>query len=82
MTDEECARITAAIRDRILKLCGEREITINRLAELSGLAPSSIKNILYGKSTNPKLSTIKGICDGLNISLSEFFDTQVFQKKS
>ena len=41
-----------AVRNRILALCGEREITINKLATISALPPSSIKNILYGKSQN------------------------------
>lgn len=40
--------------------------------------PSSIKNILYGKSQNPKLLTIKLICDGLGITLGEFFSTPEF----
>ena len=62
-----------AVRNRILTLCGEREITINKLATISALPPSSIKNILYGKSQNPKLITIKMICDGLGITLGEFF---------
>ena len=62
-----------AVRNRILALCGEREITINKLATISALPPSSIKNILYGKSQNPKLITIKMICDGLGITLGEFF---------
>ncbi len=53
-------------RNRILQLCEERKITINKLATLSALPPSSIKNILYGKSRNPKLLTIKMICDGLD----------------
>ncbi|MGM9554535.1 MAG: helix-turn-helix domain-containing protein [Faecousia sp.] len=67
-----------AVRNRILTLCGERGITINRLATLSALPPSSIKNILYGKSENPKLITIKMICDGLDITLADFFDTAEF----
>lgn len=67
-----------AVRNRILGLCGEREITINKLAALSALPPSSIKNILYGKSQNPKLLTIKMICDGLGITLGEFFGTAEF----
>ena len=58
--------------------CGERGISINRLATLCALPPSSIKNILYGKSQNPKLLTIKLICDGLGISLGEFFSTPEF----
>ena len=67
-----------AVRNRILQLCGERGLTINRLATLSALPPSSIKNILYGKSQNPKLLTIKLICDGLDITLGEFFSTPEF----
>lgn len=67
-----------AVRNRILQLCGEREISINRLATLSALPPSSIKNILYGKSQNPKLITIKMICDGLDMTLGEFFSTPEF----
>ena len=67
-----------AVRNRILQLCGQRDMTINRLATVSALPPSSIKNILYGKSRNPKLITIKMICDGLRITLGEFFSTPVF----
>ena len=67
-----------AVRNRILELCGQREITINKLATLSALPPSSIKNILYGKSQNPKLLTIKLICDGLGMTLGEFFSTSEF----
>ena len=69
-----------AVRNRILQLCGERNITINKLATLAALPPSSVKNILYGKSQNPKLLTIKLICDGLGITLSEFFDTDDFSQ--
>ncbi len=69
---------TLAIRNRILQLCDERNITINKLANLSALPPSSIKNILYGKSHNPKIVTIKMLCDGLNITLGEFFSTSEF----
>ena len=67
-----------AVRNRILELCGQREISINKLATLSALPPSSIKNILYGKSQNPKIATIKMICDGLEITLAEFFSTPDF----
>lgn len=67
-----------AVRNRILGLCGERGISINKLATISALPPSSVKNILYGKSQNPKLITIKMICDGLDITLGEFFSTPEF----
>ncbi len=65
-------------KNRILQLCGQRNITINKLAAISALPPSSIKNILYGRSSDPRLLTIKKICDGLEITLAEFFDTEEF----
>lgn len=67
-----------ATRNRILNLCDERKISINKLANICGLPPSSVKNIIYGKSQNPKLLTIKMICDGLEITLAEFFNTDEF----
>lgn len=67
-----------AVRNRILQLCEEHDMTINRLASVCALPPSSIKNILYGKSHNPKLLTIKMICDGLGITLGGFFSTEEF----
>ena len=70
--------LVTAVRNRILQLCGEREISINKLATMCALPPSSIKNILYGKSQNPKLLTIKMICDGLDMTLGEFFSTPEF----
>ena len=68
----------SAVQNRLLQLCEERAITINKLATLSALPPSSVKNILYKKSKNPKLLTIKMICDGLGITLGEFFSTPEF----
>lgn len=67
-----------AVKNRILQLCGEHNITVNKLATLSALPPSSVKAILYGRSQNPKLLTIKMICDGLGITLAQFFDTEEF----
>jgi transcriptional regulator with XRE-family HTH domain len=46
---------------------------------MSALPPSSVKNILYGKSTDPKISTIKKICDGLDMTLIDFFDAPEFE---
>lgn len=68
------------VKNRILYLCEEKRITINKLATDSGVAPSTIKNILYGKSKNPGIVTLKMLCDGLGISLPEFFDTDEFKK--
>lgn len=68
----------ATVKNRILFLCDEKKITINKLATESGVAPSTIKNILYGKSLNPGIVTIKMLCDGLGITLTEFFATPEF----
>ena len=64
-----------AVKIRILRLCEQRNMSINRLATVCALPPSSIKNILYG---NPKLLTIKMICDGLDMTLAEFFSSPEF----
>ncbi|MBR6578766.1 MAG: helix-turn-helix transcriptional regulator [Clostridia bacterium] len=68
----------SAVKNRILYLCNEKRMTINNLATLSAIPPSSLKNILYGKSQNPGIVTIKMICDGFGITLAEFFDTPEF----
>ncbi len=67
------------VKFRIMKLCDEKRMSINKLATESGVAPSSIKNILYGKSQNPGIVTIKMLCDGLGITLSDFFNTDEFK---
>ena len=69
-----------AIRNRILDLCGERNIPLNKIANIAGLPPSRVKNILYGKSKNPKIITIKALCDGFGITLGEFFSTPEFDE--
>ena len=66
------------VRNRILQLLGEKKMSIHKLAIESAVAPSSIKNILYGKSQNPGIVTLKLLCDGFGISLIEFFDTKEF----
>ncbi len=68
------------VKNRFIFLCGEKGITINKLATESGIAPSTIKNILYGKSVNPGIVTLKKLCDGLDISLIEFFNTKEFKE--
>ena len=66
------------VKNRLLKLCAEKEMSINKLATESAVAPSTIKNIMYGKSKNPGIVTIKMLCDGLGVSLLEFFNTSDF----
>lgn len=67
-----------AVKNRILQLLGEKKMSIHKLAIESAVAPSSIKNILYGKSQNPGVVTIKMLCDGFGVTLIEFFDTPEF----
>ncbi len=66
-------------KNRILQLCNEKGYTLYRLAIESAVPPSSIKNILYGKSKNPGIVTIKMLCDGFGITLTDFFDTKEFK---
>ena len=65
-------------KNRILYLLEERKMSIYALAMKSGVSSSTIKSILYGKSKNPGVVTIKMLCDGFGISLHDFFDTPVF----
>ena len=68
------------VKNRLLVLCEEKKMSIHKLAMESAVAPSTIKNILYGKSKNPGIVTIKMLCDGFGISLIEFFNTKDFLK--
>lgn len=71
-------RTKQAIANRILELCSERGIAINELANLCGVSPSTVYSILNEKSQNPGTVTIKKLCDGLEITLGEFFSTPAF----
>lgn len=67
-----------AVKNRILSLCEEKGLSIYKLAMESAVPASTIKNILYGKSHNPGIVTLKMLCDGLGISLVDFFNTEEF----
>lgn len=67
-----------AVAKRILELCKERQIAVNTLANVSGIPPSTIYSMLNEKSKNPGIVSIKKICDGLGITLGEFFSTPDF----
>ena len=67
-----------AIANRILQLCNERNMAINELASISGVSPSTVYSILNEKSKNPGTITLKKLCDGLEITLGEFFSTPEF----
>ena len=65
---------------RIRQLCAAQEITPNGLANLPAVPQATIKSILNGESKNPGIVTIKKLCDGLEIMLSEFFSTPEFDE--
>ena len=67
-----------AIRSRILKLCEERNISINKLSTISGVTQSTVNNIISGRNNTTTVSTIKKLCDGLEITVQEFFDSDLF----
>jgi len=63
-----------AVGKRIKELCEERGITINKLAVQSNIPPSTLKNIIYGQVENTGVDTISKVCEGLGISIKQFFD--------
>lgn len=71
-------RVKEAVARRIIELCGEKKITVNTLANISGMPPSTIYSILNEKSKNPGIVSIKKLCDGFEISVREFFDSSLF----
>lgn len=67
-----------AVAQRIIDLCAERNIAVNALANISGVSPSTIYSMLNTKSQNPGVVSIKKICDGLEITVRQFFDSPLF----
>ncbi len=67
-----------AFRNRIFELCRENNISINKLSTICGITQSTLNSIINTGSNDPKLSTVKKICDGLEITLAQFFDTPDF----
>ncbi|MBE7035560.1 MAG: helix-turn-helix transcriptional regulator [Ruminococcaceae bacterium] len=70
--------IGEATKLRILELCDQNSITVNKLATLSGITQSTLSNIVGGRNNSTTISTIKKVCDGLNISIREFFLSPLF----
>ena len=66
------------IRERIIQLCQEHNISINKLSSISGVTQSTVNNIVSGRNNSTTVSTIKKLCDGLGITLREFFSTPEF----
>lgn len=68
-----------AVAIRILELCDKKGLSVNSLARISAVPPSTLKNVINGGSKNAGIVTIKMLCDGLEISLPDFFDTDYFK---
>lgn len=67
-----------AVRARILELCREQNISINKLSSMSGVTQSTVNNIVSGRNHSATISTIKKLCDGLGISIQAFFQSELF----
>ena len=69
-----------ASRKRIVELCEQRNITLNKLAMISGITQSTLNNIISGRNNSMTVSTVKKICDGLEIPIIEFFNCDLFSE--
>ncbi len=72
--------IGVACKLRILELCEEKGITVNKLAIMSGVTQSTLNNIVSGRNKSLTVSTLKKLCDGLDISVIEFFEGKIFDE--
>ncbi len=71
--------IGEAVRERILELCRERSISVNKLGTMSGVTQSTLNNIVSGRNNSTTISTIKKLCDGLGIPIETFFNSELFR---
>lgn len=67
-----------AVANRIIELCQKQGISINKLGTISGVSQSTINNITSKRNNSATVATIKKLCDGLEITLGEFFSTPEF----
>ena len=67
-----------AVKERIIELCRERDISINKLCTMSGVTQSTVNNIISGRNNSATVSTIQKLCDGLEIGIQDFFASDLF----
>ena len=67
-----------AVRQRIIQLYQERDISINKLSSISGVTQSTVNNVVSGRNNSATVSTIKKLCDGLCITIDEHFRSDLF----
>lgn len=70
--------IKVAVVKRFDEICKERQITYNELANISGVTPSTVYSLMTPTRKDVSIITIKKLCDGLEISLADFFQSDVF----
>jgi len=70
--------IGEAVKERIFELCHEHDISVNKLSNISGVTQSTVNNIVSGRNNSTTISTIKKLCDGLGISVIDFFTSDLF----
>ncbi len=70
--------IGEAVKERILELCRQKDISVNKLSTLSGVTQSTLNNIVSGRNRSTTISTIKKLCDGLGITIQDFFQSSLF----
>ena len=68
-----------AVRERILELCKERNLSINKLCSISGVTQSTVNNIISGRNNSATVATVKKLCDGLYITIEAFFSSPLFR---
>ena len=68
-----------AVIRRILELCEERKISLNKLADMSGVTQSTLNNIVSGRNNSATVATLQKVCDGLGMDLAEFFSCDLFR---
>lgn len=73
-------KIKDAIVARVCELCAERDISYTQLARLSGITPSTVYSMLQKERRDISAVTVKKLCDGLEISISDFFDSDIFRE--
>ena len=67
-----------AVRQRILQLCQEQDLSLNALSNQCGVTQSTLNNIVSGRNKSTTVSTLQKICDGFGITITQFFTDPLF----
>lgn len=70
--------IAEAVVERLFELCEEHNVTINKISNISGVTQSTVSDIVNRATNNAGIATIKKLCDGFEITVRQFFDSELF----